>query len=368
LTAEVQAAGAGAAGHADAIAAVLAEGTDVIARSQKRASSIARLFEQAEAGFQRNLRAAGERDELGNQVVGIMMGVALGVATGAVAAALLERVSKLRAVVITLGAELVGELGEWGAGEAFSKPNALPAGPDPGVPSRRQVETLERILTVSRELNALGAKATQPARAQAAATKAQAELTAQALGKGKLAPDVVEQRVRALVGLEAACAGLRQDIAHITPELGKLDAELAKALAAADIDRIEQDLWIRWIGAMTPERRDIVLRNSVIKARFAQIGMTGADGRLRTVDGFVRYGPGSDSAITTEYGLMQQVGKPGVAKSDLSPYGRATVDGREYGAHSVAGDLQGGTALRVVGTTKGKGPTDLVLEVDRAGD
>ena len=64
---------------------------------------------------------------------------------------------------------------------------------------------------------------------------------------------------------------------------------------------------------------------------------------------------------------MRQVGKFGSASTDLSPYGSVDIDGKAFGAHSSAGDLDEGTAIRVVGTTKGRGPHDLVLEVDRAG-
>lgn len=230
------------------------------------------------------------------------------------------------------------------------------------------MEAYEQLLALGRERAGISTATAQPARVLHAAGKAQAELTARANAEGILSAEEVEKRIDALDQLELACAPIQQDIDKGQAQFAKLEAETQKALDRADINKMEQDLWIYWIHSLAVEERREVLKNSALQERFMGIGLAGGEAsRLREkTSAFESPGaPDVAGATEDEYRLLQLVGKQGTATSDLKPYGRVNEDGTEVVAHSIAGELPKGTAIRGVGTTKTNQRYGRALEVDR---
>ena len=189
------------------------------------------------------------------------------------------------------------------------------------------MEAYEQLLALGRERAGISTATAQPARVLHAAGKAQAELTAQANAEGILSAEEAEKRIDALNQLELACAPIQQDIDKGQAQFAKLEAETQKALDRADINKMEQDLWIYGIHSLAMEERREVLKNSALQERFMGIGLAGGEAsRLREkTSAFESPGaPDVAGATEDEYRLLQLVGGRAPLPAISSPMAGST--------------------------------------------
>ena len=278
-----------------------------------RLTSYLGYYEEAYGSFTKVLakakKDAAAREARDEVLAGILLGTGLGVAAGAIFAG----AQGLTRVVVEAGTEVLEAVG----GKGFkSEPPDVFAPPANLDPKLRSVPAGERMMDAWRGL-------------------AQFNFTTHAYGQYQLAlqqlssdfeRDPSEARVRDMYRLLA-----KGEMGVFTHRLDELHGSVVQffdasrhPLLSRNALEIEQDLWVRWISAL-PDDQDIVanaLDEDAIEDHLHSIGVLGDRSRLDLDFGSNTTQGDTNAAYKRakrESGLLDQVGRYGVAGDDIGP-------------------------------------------------
>ncbi|MDP5181577.1 hypothetical protein QOZ88_02920 [Blastococcus sp. BMG 814] len=251
-------------------------------------------YQCAYDNFARVLAAGHEHNALVDAATDALVGAVLGITLGATVALSLSRVFTLApnaGFALQAAAEVrnglvatVMQTSLEAAGEAAVKASQAPGQDQPPEVGRarheRQHPTMQRVATYQQAADLYRRLATLAARAQrtmdVAALVSNLRADSRELAvTGTVARTGVEELEREVRDLDALI-GRHEEVARSVQELTRsvasARADAAVALAEIDERRLERDIWIVWMGSLTPEQAE-VLDSTPVEDRLHDMGI-----------------------------------------------------------------------------------------------